>query len=98
VRDRASYEFALVSVAAAFAMRNGAIKDPRIVLGAVAHKPWRATEAETMIANQPPGAEVFQAAARKALEGAKPYRDNQFKVELAQRAIVRALAVAGGLA
>lgn len=98
VRDRASYEFALVSVATAFAMRDGRINHARIVLGGVAHKPWRAADAEAVLKNQPLGIDVFQAAAHTAVEGAKPYRENRFKVELARRAIISALSTAGGLA
>ena len=92
VRDRASYAFALVSVAAALEMEAGKIKTARIALGGVAPKPWRATEAEEMLMGKMPGAEVFRAAADAALTAAKGYRHNTFKIELARRTIVRALA------
>jgi xanthine dehydrogenase YagS FAD-binding subunit len=97
VRDRASYAFALVSVAAALEMDGGRIRNARIALGGVAHKPWRATQAEALLAGQALGPEVLRKTAAAALEGAKPYRYNQFKVELAQRAIVRALETAGAV-
>ena len=91
VRDRASYAFALVSVAAALDVRDGSIHEARIALGGVAHKPWRARESERMLAGARPGAESFMAAATAAVAGARPHRENAFKVELAQRAVVRAL-------
>ena len=98
VRDRASYEFALVSVAAALDLNGGVIRGARIVLGGVAHKPWRATAAESSLVGKRPETTVFEAAAREAVSGAQPYRHNAFKVELARRAVVRALANAGGVA
>lgn len=100
VRDRASYAFAIVSVAAALELENNQIKSARIALGGVAHKPWRTVEAEEMLVNQSPETEQFQQAAALALQNARPYPHNAFKVELAQRAIVRALetATAGGIA
>jgi xanthine dehydrogenase YagS FAD-binding subunit len=98
VRDRASYEFALVSVAAALDMDGDNIRTARIALGGVAHKPWRSEEAEQSLAGQQATRRAFQSAADLALRGAKTYRDNVFKVELAKRAIVRALSLAGGVA
>ena len=98
VRDRASYEFALVSVAAALELSGGTIRSARIALGGVAHKPWRAMAAEQSLIGKQPGIPVFEAAAREAVAGAKPYRQNAFKVELAKRAVARALANAGGIA
>ena len=98
VRDRASYDFALVSVAAALEMEGGVIRSARIALGGVAHKPWRAEAAEQSLAGRRAEASVFAAAARQAVAGAKPYRDNKFKVELAERAVARALENAGGVA
>ncbi len=92
VRDRASYAFALVSVAAALDLdSSGRITTARIALGGVAHKPWRGTEAEEMLAGKAPGEAVFRAAADAAMAGAKGYRHNTFKIELGRRTIVRAL-------
>jgi len=92
VRDRASYAFALVSVAAALDLQpDGKIATARIALGGVAHKPWRAVEAENALAAKTPGEDVFRAAAEMALAGAKGYAHNTFKIELARRSIVRAL-------
>jgi xanthine dehydrogenase YagS FAD-binding subunit len=98
VRDRASYEFALVTAAAALDLQGGQIRSARIAMGGVAHKPWRAKAAEQSLVGKPATKENFQAAAALALEGAKPQTHNGFKVELAKRAIVRALEVAGGVA
>jgi xanthine dehydrogenase YagS FAD-binding subunit len=91
VRDRASYAFALVSVAAALEVENGTIKTARIALGGVAHKPWRAYEAEELLVGKPADPASFQAAAEAALAKAKGYTYNEFKIELARRTIVRAL-------
>ena len=91
VRDRASYAFALVSVAAALDMEDGRIADVRLALGGVAHKPWRATRAEAALRGQPVSAALFLDAARAELADARPLRDNGFKVELAQRTIVAVL-------
>ncbi|MEM7556097.1 MAG: xanthine dehydrogenase family protein subunit M [Cyanobacteria bacterium P01_A01_bin.84] len=91
IRDRASYAFALVSVAVAVKIENNSIKMVRLAIGGVAHKPWRATNAEEVLIGLTPSEEVFQQAAETALEGAKGYQDNKFKIELAKRAIVRAL-------
>ena len=75
-------------------MEGGAIKQARLALGGVAHKPWRDTEAEDMLRGKPPGEEAFRAVAGKVLEGARGYSHNAFKIELARRAIVRALSQA----
>ncbi len=91
VRDRASFEFALVSVAAGLEIRSGAIADARIVLGGVATKPWRARAAEQMLIGREPSDDLFLSAARAALAGARGYGGNTFKILLAQRAVVRAL-------
>ena len=92
VRDRESYAFALVSVAAALEIApDGKIKTARLALGGVAHKPWRAAEAEASLAGKPATTENFRAAADAALAGAKGYQHNTFKIELARRTIVRAL-------
>lgn len=94
VRDRASYAFALVSVAAALEMDGGNIKQVRVALGGVAHKPWRALEAEKMLAGKPATDANFQAAAEAEMRGARPLEHNKFKVELGKRGIVRALQMA----
>ncbi len=91
VRDRASYAFALVSVAAAVEMDGDRIKQARIALGGVAHKAWRAMEAEEILAGQDAGQAIFAKAAGAALAGAKGYEHNTFKIELAKRTIVSAL-------
>ncbi|MGF6753488.1 FAD binding domain-containing protein [Paraburkholderia sp. GAS42] len=96
VRDRASYAFALVSVAAALQLDGNTVKSVRIALGGVAHKPWRANVAEQMLAGQTLSDANLQSAAAAALRGARPQRDNAFKVQLAQRSIVRALKQAAG--
>jgi xanthine dehydrogenase YagS FAD-binding subunit len=98
VRDRASYAFALVSVAAALDLRDGLVRNARVAMGGVAHKPWRAADAENALTGRPLDAATVEDAAKLAVRGAKPYRHNAFKVELAQRAVVRALRVAGGIA
>ena len=98
VRDRASYEFALVSVAAAFDLEGDRVRDARIALGGVAHKPWRARAAERALVGRTLDAATLAAAGRAAIEDAHPYRDNAFKVTLAQRAVVRAATLAGARA
>jgi xanthine dehydrogenase YagS FAD-binding subunit len=98
VRDRASYAFALVSVAAALDLRGSAVRNARVVLGGVAHKPWRSIDAENALIGKPLNAATLQDAATVALHGARPYRHNAFKVELARRALIRALQKAGGIA
>ena len=91
VRDRASYAFALVSVATVLSMEGGRIKTARLALGGVAHKPWRCRESEEILTGEKPTQIVFRAAADAALKRAKGYRYNAFKIELAKRTIVRAL-------
>jgi xanthine dehydrogenase YagS FAD-binding subunit len=92
VRDRASYAFALVSVAAALDVdSNNKIKAARIALGGVAHKPWRASTVEKKLIGQNPNEKTFRAAAEAELAAAKGYKHNSFKIELAKRAIIRAL-------
>ncbi|MCX6216672.1 xanthine dehydrogenase family protein subunit M [Spirosoma sp.] len=97
LRDRASYAFALVSVAAALEIEGGTITAARIALGGVAHKPWRKPEAEAALVGKPATKENFQAAAELLLAGAQGYEHNAFKIELAKRAIVRALGQAAKL-
>lgn len=91
VRDRASYAFAIVSVAAAMEVENGEIKQVRIALGGVAHKPWRAFEAEKVLLGASATEETFRAAAEAELKPARGYAHNSFKIELARRTIVSAL-------
>jgi xanthine dehydrogenase YagS FAD-binding subunit len=91
VRDRASYAFALVSVAAGLEMEGGMIKDVRIALGGVAHKPWRAERVEAMLKGRPASEAVFRQAAEAELAAAQPLRDNAFKIELATRVIADTL-------
>ncbi len=93
-RDRQSYAFALVSVAAGLEMNGGAIKSAGIALGGVAHKPWRSTQAEQSLAGASAGPDAFRKAADLALAGAKGYEHNTFKIELAKESIVRALTLA----
>ncbi|WP_263226104.1 FAD binding domain-containing protein [Pseudomonas alabamensis] len=94
VRDRASYAFALISVAAALDVKDGSIHDVRVALGGVAHKPWRQAAAEEAVRGQPANAQTYAALASHLLAGAQPLSQNAFKIELAHRAIVRALTTA----
>jgi xanthine dehydrogenase YagS FAD-binding subunit len=91
VRDRASYEFALASVALAVEMAGNTIHTARVAFGGVATAPWRAHKVEAVLAGETPSEELFDRAAKAAVEGAKPRHDNAFKVELLQRAVVKAL-------
>jgi len=91
VRDRASYAFALISVAAAIGLEDGIVKEVRLALGGVAHKPWRAWKAEEALKGEPATVQSFRAAAAAELSAAAPLRDNGFKVELAKRSIVAVL-------
>ena len=96
VRDRASYAFALVSVAAVLELDGDIVRDVRVALGGVAHKPWRARKLEDALRGGPATAEAFRAAAEAELAAAVPLRDNAFKIELAKRAIVSVLAGLAG--
>lgn len=96
VRDRSSYAFALVSVAAAVAVEGGRITDVRLALGGVAHKPWRARKAEEALRGKPADAAHFNAAAVAELADARPLADNGFKVDLARRTIVAVLSELAG--
>jgi xanthine dehydrogenase YagS FAD-binding subunit len=98
IRDRASYAFALVSVAAALELDGDVIRDVRLALGGVAHKPWRDKAVERSLIGQPVSRENFVAAADAMLRAAQPLEHNAFKIKLARRAIVRALsdAAVGG--
>jgi xanthine dehydrogenase YagS FAD-binding subunit len=97
VRDRASYAFALVSVAAALELVDGRVKDVRLALGGVAHKPWRARLAETALQGGPVTEQAFRAAAEAELAAAKPLRDNGFKIELASRVMTAVLSELAGV-
>lgn len=91
VRDRASYAFALVSVAAALEIENDTIKNVRLALGGVAHKPWRAFAAEEVLTGENAVEETFRRAAEAELKDAKGFEHNNFKIELAKRTIVSVL-------
>jgi xanthine dehydrogenase YagS FAD-binding subunit len=91
IRDRLSYAFALVSVAAALELDGAAIRQARLALGGVAHKPWRDTAAETELRGKPANKETFERAANLLLRDAKGFAHNSFKIDLARRSIVRAL-------
>ena len=98
VRDRASYAFALVSVAAALELDGGKIKSVRLALGGVAHKPWRASKAEQALSGKEPNEANFSAAAEAELADAKGYAHNKFKIELAKRALRQALGTVAKMA
>jgi xanthine dehydrogenase YagS FAD-binding subunit len=91
IRDRLSYAFALVSVAAALEFENDRIRVARLALGGVAHKPWRDSTVEALLRGEAPTRELFGAAADALLKGAKGFAHNAFKIGLARRAIVRTL-------
>jgi xanthine dehydrogenase YagS FAD-binding subunit len=97
VRDRASYAFALVSVAAALDVADGNIKSARVALGGVAHKPWRAQKTEVALTGKKADEQTFRAAAEAELAAARGYKYNSFKIELAKRAIVRALSTVAAM-
>jgi xanthine dehydrogenase YagS FAD-binding subunit len=98
VRDRASYEFALVSVAVIVAAEKGTISSARVAFGGVAHKPWRSLEAEAALKGRPATMATYHAAADAAMKGAVGRGHNDFKIELAKRTLCRTLAnaVEGG--
>jgi len=98
VRDRAAFEFALTSTAAALEIKDGTIRAARVALGGVATKPWRSTEAEKILVGAKAEKATFIAASKAALRGAKPQKFNAFKVELCRRTIVRALTVVADMA
>jgi xanthine dehydrogenase YagS FAD-binding subunit len=91
IRDRLSYAFALISVAAALEMDGGRIRQARLAMGGVAHKPWRDTAAEAALVGQVPDRAAFARAADIVLRDAKGFEHNAFKIDLARRAMVRAL-------
>jgi xanthine dehydrogenase YagS FAD-binding subunit len=98
VRDRASFEFALVSVAAGLAIEDGSIREARLAAGGVRTTPWRLPAVEQALSGRPPSAASFLEAAERAAEGACPLAHNGFKPELLRRAVSRALDTAGGIA
>jgi xanthine dehydrogenase YagS FAD-binding subunit len=97
VRDRASYAFALVSVAAALDVTNKTIKGARLAMGGVAHKPWRLKEVEKMLLGKQASEATFKQAAQFAMEGAKGFKHNSFKIKMGENAILQALKTACGL-
>jgi xanthine dehydrogenase YagS FAD-binding subunit len=94
IRDRLSYAFALVSVAAALEIENGTVKQARLAVGGVAHKPWRDPRAEAQMSDAPATRETFTRAAAMLLSDARGFGHNDFKISLARQAIVRALSQA----
>jgi xanthine dehydrogenase YagS FAD-binding subunit len=94
IRDRSSYAFALISVAVALEIQNNIIKDVRLAMGGVAHKPWRLTEAEEFLKGKTISQTIFRQAADLAMHGARGYGDNNFKLKLGPNAITEALTIA----
>jgi xanthine dehydrogenase YagS FAD-binding subunit len=94
IRDRESYAFALASAAVALHMDGDSVRDARIAIGGIATRPWRAREAETLLAGRALTAQAVRTAAEAALEGARPTPDNRFRIELAMRTIVDAVMIA----
>jgi xanthine dehydrogenase YagS FAD-binding subunit len=92
VRDRASFEFALVSVAAVVLADQGSIREARVVFGGVAPRPWRSLEAEAALIGRPAAMATYRAAAEAAMRAAVGRGHNDFKIELAKRALCRTLA------
>ena len=91
IRDRASYAFALVSVAAALDIRNNVIQDVRLAMGGVAHKPWRLQAAENFLNGKKVSDEIFKEAAKLAMDGSKAFEHNAFKLKMAPAAIIESL-------
>ena len=91
IRERSSYAFALLSVAAGLQVNNGVINKAGLAMGSVAHKPWKLTKAEAFLAGKKPTQANFEAAAKLEMNDAKPFKENKYKVEMGTRAIVRAL-------
>ena len=94
VRDRSSYAFALVSVAAALDLDGTTIKEARLAMGGVAHKPWRLHAAEAFLKGKPTTDATYSQAAEIAMQGARAYQYNKFKLTLAPNAILLALKTA----
>jgi xanthine dehydrogenase YagS FAD-binding subunit len=97
VRDRTSYAFALVSVAAALDLNGKTIRNARLAMGGVAHKPWRLPDVEKALIGKPVSEATFQQAAQLAMQGAKAYEHNAFKLKLTPPSIVEALKLAAGI-
>ncbi len=91
IRERSSYAFALVSVAAGLQIKSGVITKAGLAMGGVAHKPWKLTEIENYLKGKKPNQSNFETAAEMAMKDAKPFEDNKYKVEMGKKAIVRAL-------
>ena len=91
IRERSSYAFALVSVAAGLQIKSGVITKAGLAMGGVAHKPWKFTEVEKFLEGKKPNKVNFETAAEMAMQDAKPFEGNKYKVEMGKRAIVRAL-------
>ncbi|MFD9390687.1 FAD binding domain-containing protein [Streptomyces sp. NPDC060000] len=96
VRDRQSYEFALISAAVALHVRGGVIREARVAAGGVGTVPWKLPAVERHLVGERPSPALWSAAAAKAADGARPLRHNRFKVELLKRAVERQLRVVGG--
>lgn len=94
IRERSSYAFALISVAAGLQIQNGTITRAGLAMGGVAHKPWKLTEAENFLRDKTPSRENFERAAELAMRDARPLSDNEYKVEMGKKAIARALSQA----
>lgn len=94
VRDRNSYAFALVSAAVALHLENDIIKEARLAMGGVAHKPWRLSSAEAFLKGKPANEDNFRQAAQIAMQGAKAYQYNQFKLKLAPNTLIQSLKTA----
>ena len=97
VRERASYEFALASAAVGLDIGGGTIRSARVAVGGVATVPWRLPAVEAALRGRPPNADVFASAAALAADGAKPLRENVFKVELLKRTVERQLATVAAM-
>lgn len=97
IRDRSSYAFALVSVAAALDLEGSTIRRASLAMGGVAHKPWRLTEVESFLTGKQISSSLFQEAGALAMRGAKAYEHNEFKLKLAPLSIGHALSIASGL-
>ncbi|MCC2547608.1 xanthine dehydrogenase family protein subunit M [Hymenobacter sp. BT175] len=98
VRERASYAFALVSVAAALHIENNVIRDARLAMGGVAHKPWRLTEAEKSLIGKLATEATFRQAADVAMQGARAFKHNAYKLKMAPNSIIQALKQAAAVA
>jgi xanthine dehydrogenase YagS FAD-binding subunit len=97
IRDRNSFAFALVSVAAALSMNGNTIKEARLAMGGVAHKPWRLQDTEKSLTGKPANETSFKEAATIAMKDARAYKHNQFKLTMAPNAIVEALSQAANM-